>query len=111
MTNREIDALVATHIMGWVYQHDVWYSPEYKTAQKFDCPPRYSTEIAAAWQVVKKLCDAPAGVMDLQITYSRSNGWYVEIGCGTCSDRELSDAPMVICLAALKALGVEVPQE
>lgn len=71
---------------------------------------RYSTDIAAAWEVVEKL-----QLFNHPISLSKEkNGWSVnrldEHSPGY--DEGLSDgcktAPHAICLAALKAVGVEV---
>jgi len=43
--SREIDALIAKHVMGFPFDGLV----------EMDLQARYSTEIAAAWEVVEKL--------------------------------------------------------
>lgn len=100
--SRKIDALVAEHIMGW---------PGQKINVDWSIPrgplPNYSTNIADAWEVVEKF------------TY----GWQVgltmdnEVSCSLVVDKIgispsievfAPTAPMAICIAALKAKGVEV---
>ena len=50
---RELDALVAKHVIGLdcygveLYRHDEFCA--------LHNPPRYSTDIAAAWEVVEKM--------------------------------------------------------
>lgn len=55
---RELDHAVASKIMGWEYKrwavdrrHMMWHSPEGHA----DNVPRFSTEIAAAWEVVENV--------------------------------------------------------
>lgn len=131
MTNREIDALVAEKIMGWTYRKP---DPKYISAEgvgsyvgfilqppkinecyeRYTCagqltfygyPPHYSTDIAAAWEVAEQ--------MKLKLVVDGVFGfWRVIIG--PVGERnvfcvaEEETAPKAICLAALKAVGVEV---
>lgn len=115
---RELDALVAEKVMGWVY-HPEWN----KLAERVygDEPglfylrdrelPRYSENMSAVWEVVEKL---------------NSLGWLISIGNGyyrglggkvavqfkpenqNAHDIVIAEtAPHAICLAALKAEGEE----
>ena len=114
MTDRELDALVAEKVFGEL----IWPATEARNVGikrgKFhwDPLPAYSTDIAAAWEVVEKLTDYPS-YMDIQITYTASNGWFIEFSKGETSfsscnqDDELTRA---VCLAALKALGVKMEE-
>lgn len=86
-------------VRDWIEEH-----PGYKLDFWKEYRP-YSTDIAAAWKVIEKLCDAPDGDLPLQITFTRSNGWFVEIGDGVCSDQDIEGLSQAICLAALKAVG------
>ena len=80
---------------------------------KAGCPhvrriPSYSTDIAAAWGVVEKLGMATienasrTGPWNVGFVWHSSNGnpYWVHAEAPTCS--------LAICLAALKAVGVEV---
>jgi hypothetical protein len=110
--NREIDALVAEHIFGW---GEVTFNAEINAAtgrtpsrtggmdgRGFAWIPRYSEDIAAAWEVVERM---------------RGEGWSFEllylktISKWLCKINGFYDtadtAPMAIALAALKAKGVE----
>lgn len=59
---KELDALVAEHVMGWL---DIWFCPHTphcfhgrKSAHHNDTNyqvPKYSSDIAAAWEVVEHL--------------------------------------------------------
>jgi hypothetical protein len=77
-------------------------------------PPCYSTDIAAAWQVVETLARSNLSV---QVRYHNgrlaevifyedpTNPDFVEYGY--VSSKESNPVPHAICLAALKALGVK----
>jgi len=88
---RELDTLVAEKVMG--LNHD-----------KLDgYPAYYSTDIAAAWEVVEKL------IPDCFLTLQWIEGWEVshfEPGPygGHMHLAHGDSAPHAICLAALKAL-------
>ena len=100
MTNREIDALVAKHVIGWDMVAGCF-------ARGGHLCPEYSTDIKAAWEVVKKL-----RLEDIYMKMEEfSPGWRVEFAY---SDENIlgmanrTTAPMAICKAALKCKGIEV---
>ena len=112
---RELDALIAEKVMG-LTRHDESYVAEgvgkvLRFVWRDGCGtcvysgdmflPHYSTDIAAAWEVVEKA--------DLWSLYgSIGDGPYR--ACIQFGDREglmtADTAPLAICLAALKAKGV-----
>ena len=130
---RELDALVAEKVMGWVFNlpppsnkyycleakakygdasHPVWV----KTHDGYQCGlcnsiPDYSTSIAEAWGVVEKLKS-----MGLAVWVGYEAGEWVCM-CGEEIDFVLlpeispdsqgwaETAPLAICLTALKAVG------
>ncbi|TCJ98221.1 UNVERIFIED_ORG: hypothetical protein BDK47_1187 [Anoxybacillus amylolyticus] len=109
MDSRAIDRLVAEKVMGWVqgeYAKDKWYYKKNEQIQgmaKFINDWNPSTNIADAWQVVEKFEIVEINrIMD---------GYSCEI---TLFDPfrirrgEAKTAPLAICLAALKAVGVDV---
>ena len=123
---RELDAIVAEKVMGWekflIDQSAPYYSDEDKKRGYFwmigtvsvGCTnndgspkcPRYSTNIAAAWEVVEKL----RGVWDIR---SMSTTWVVRLSIqvGTSDKRVGAEAETVqhaICLAALKAMEINI---
>lgn len=125
---RSIDALVATQVMGLspeesigVEQVEVWHRMKGKVRESGWNPvyPPYSTDIAAAWQVVEKVrsdtkTDNP-GCFTIQ---EHDKGW--EAGWGTYVDYEgfgfdlsvVADAaPLAICLAALKLKDIFIPDQ
>ena len=76
-------------------------------------PPRYSTDIAAAWEVVEKLIGD--GAEPLIVGWAKyTQDWHCEIrGISTPDGAQLHDAaaetaPLAISLAALRAKGIEV---
>ena len=130
---RELDALIAEKVMGWKWFLDAanlgsgpqyryldepkqWWNPprlEWDGVSKIAIahrpteyqPPEYSSDIAAAWEVVEKL---------------REMGFPVHIQCGqyhygVVGYRDVlkdewvwaKSAPLAICRAALKALSAQ----
>jgi len=127
---RELDALVAEHVIGDKYQ---WTGHncdnrdcEYKTKStmrdgdkdyvyrcmicgikdgELHCPA-YSTDIAAAWEVVEKL-----DLLDSNSSLFKDHGkWYI-VGYCESWEFESDTAPMTICLASLKAVGYTKDKE
>jgi len=130
VASRQVDAMVAEKVMGlpvkdftrtarqpyysWGGEYtNIHYAPNDEPyvvtgVEKAGCPEvrrinDYSTSIADAWQVVDRL------------KANGNNVWVEWAGtvwiCGTTSvfpDVEADTAPLAICLAALKACGVEV---
>jgi hypothetical protein len=113
---RELDALIAEKVMGWRFMHDGlgnmrWYQdtvaidgygPNHWGGYRDFSP---STDIAAAWEIVKKmrargiplrlvLVCAP-GDPEWWYASFEANGWQVES----------NTAPLAICRAALRAAG------
>jgi ABA sandwich protein len=124
---RKIDCAIAEKVMGLkdIRMEESWPSQEclvygFHPHRKCGIPvPEYSTNIAAAWEVVEKMketysvCiekgkDVPAWSVWLIPEHKRGDGFhYIEdilekFGDSSCS------LPHAICLAALKAVGVEV---
>lgn len=113
---RELDALIAEKVMG--YDVKTWNEVYEVAKRKEDIPvivleekqcrsiPRYSTNISDAWQVVEEL-SAYYGVEVYQdkVVPCECNVYHL----GSRKSRAIADtAPLAICLAALKAVGVEV---
>lgn len=128
---RELDGLVAEHVMGlprpdgplppytgnevviepFDYMGWVVQSSGYDAGDELEIVPhRYSTDIAAAWQVV----EATDPACEWSVTKTAGDEYHCEIrgvlsGCTTHAEAYADTAPLSICLAALQALGVEVP--
>ena len=76
--------------------------------------PSYSTSIAAAWEVFEWLCKRGDDIAEVvQLTFNVQNGWWCTSERWTQIDVQgnAPTAPLAICLAALKAVGVEIPAE
>lgn len=126
---RELDALVAEKVMGW-HSRITPEIPTYpligpdravppgETLTKdrgYKEIPHYSTDIAAAWDLLKHL--DTQGVWVYNLSNACENSW----SCTLCQRVGpgysgltyhqvwlVQTAPHAICLAALKAVGVEV---
>ncbi|MDE2104292.1 MAG: hypothetical protein KGL39_44050 [Patescibacteria group bacterium] len=104
MTDRERDALVAEKVMHYCVC-DICQSGG-------ESIKHYSTEIAAAWQVVEKFASKPA------VYYVTVNNCHRDEGIEWCvliADEEQvyegqGPLPLAICRAALSAVGVEVEE-
>lgn len=100
---RELDALVAEKVMGFRHHpampgyDEMWFMSD---GGSIDLP-NYSTDIAAAWQVVEKL--------RLGIAPMGDGKWGVAMRdqpVNSIKDLTINEsAPLAICLAALKARG------
>ena len=124
---RDLDALVAEKVMGFTVAHclpvfstqDEWYErvPITKDGGLERALSYYSTDIAAAWEVVGKLhgkisLQGP-GTTDMGEGYATYGTWTAQFqpkGEQTEVTEKADTAPLAICLAALKAVGVEVPE-
>ncbi len=124
MTNREIDALIAEHVMGWEdirndrqFGHDDW-NGDRPSRDKYDLEtrcdlPEYSTDISAAWQVWTKIKEeADDGEED---AYCNGIWWDFMSGIelfhsdsSTAAKLAWKITPLAICKAALAAKGVKI---
>lgn len=121
-SEREIDALIHEHVFGkkavfykgpkpcWDGWCDGDPDIEENCGQFYDQRiknklPRYSTNIADAWQVVEK--------MKSRLPTIDFDGleWNVSMFGDGGPEASHESAPMAICLAALKSKGVEVEGE
>ena len=95
---RAIDALIAEHVFEIIMPPNSEYIRN------------YSTSIADAWLVVEKMgCIATSeNTWDLFNIIKTPEGFDASFGHFSV---EVEDAPLAICLAALKSLGLEVPDE
>lgn len=122
--DRELDALIAERVFGWRRSDETgelcWHTPD----MIFECGipnlvnkllPHYSTSIEAAWEVVEKLrqhCfritvySQPQQGLAVQVV-NGGEGPYLSAEVYGNIDK-CDTVPHAICLAALKALGVEI---
>jgi hypothetical protein len=115
---RDLDRLIAEKVMG----RKVYGDRISREAPELDIPecwlPRYSSDIAAAWEVVEKLRDSnfqltlvTTKLSALATFYTPQERiiWDNSLPEGHTPLKAIGDtAPHAICLAALKAMGVEV---
>ena len=113
---RELDVLIAEKVMCWINFHEIVIGGQHKwcgSSSQWDglgeLVPQYSSEIAAAWQVVEKLKELSAtNIVIEMLQYSEE--WWCEVrGISNSKGESLQSAkdktaPLVICKAALKAL-------
>lgn len=123
VAGRELDARIAKKVMGLPECHKRFIKFTISGVQNsWDCPvhgpqgcifpsytPSYSTDIAAAWQVVEKLLSTTPQGGDIHIEKLGGAGW--KVGC--CFNQseggwdgwiEAETAPLAICRAALAAM-------
>lgn len=124
MDNRQIDIAIAEKVMGWKgikrgenpgfdYVGKKPLSDGQNSRDNYLIPP-YSTDIAAAWQVVEKM--RLLG-WRFEIFDTVRHSWWARFGRGEFNHYEnewdeehIADensCTLAICLAALKAVGVE----
>lgn len=101
---REIDVLIAEHVMGLEVRDGlVDMSEELNSKGCWREPKPYSTDITAAWEVVEKL-DMTVG--------STCDDWFASVLMDPHNGQLMivySDtAPMAIAKASLKARGIEI---
>ena len=134
---REMDALVAEKVVGWQsvafrhYKTGDQYSgaswSEWNGLPSLDSPnfvvvPKYSTDISAAWEVIKKIVGDNNEDRDLFIECWSDGEWFVAFHPVGYSSRKpqascdgkktgIPSAPLAICRAALKWKLLEKEEE
>lgn len=105
---RELDALVAKHVMDL---NPTWNIPNedyfYTVNGSNNYLPYYSTSISGAWQVVEKL-KGPDMWIGIDTTPDGRYRCMMLNKKGPDADFIADSAPRAICLAALKAVGVDI---
>ena len=117
---RELDALVAEKVMGWTRGlrygngNGEWIEPGRENdahKRTWDTTPCFSTDIAAAWQVVERMEADGWGHKHLfHSPGAEDPGYYWTFmkpgkGIRSMSESHAETLPLAICLAALKAVG------
>lgn len=105
MDNHEIDKLVAEKVLGWTKPpgtsvlKPMWVAPPMGTV--YPELPKFSESIQDAWLIVEKLKEKYL----FRLTQSLEGKWWADF-----NDKRVyhDSAPMSICMAALKAVGVDV---
>jgi hypothetical protein len=98
---RELDLLVATKVMGMPEDPDLWV-----------WAPRYSISLEAAWEVLEKVCKGTdwspqVGLKSCMLSGGFVNDWGQK-PTKIVIIKVAESAPHAICVAALKAMGVDV---
>ena len=112
---RELDALVAEKVMKNKHSNPETFGrcPTCGYDAFYPDLPRYSTDIAAAWEVVEKMADTPGPNGDHWGFMLDYNGVDCVAAFGHWEDWEAKGAadtaPHAICLAALAALKHPTP--
>jgi hypothetical protein len=118
---RKIDALVAEHIFEKVVYfsdgefvkadgtpiHD--YRMRDKKGSYREFTPHYSTDIAAAWEIVEKLHGQSFRIETGSdgVNRYRCFSYYKDTNISV----RATTAPLAICLLALKVMGIDIEQE
>jgi hypothetical protein len=100
---RELDALIAQKVMGQNYFINSFGFPEQGPLVSKE-PPHYSTDIAAAWEIVQEMekkHTEPGKWVGLSITAEDRGCWRATFWRKWSFG---SSAPHAICLAALEAV-------
>lgn len=101
---KELDALVAEKVMGWRSMGDLWITTDENIMGKEWSP---STNIEAAWMVFLKVFCTHVAKSSAVISWCALNGkWSMALGVEPIMVDWTDTAPHVICLAALKVVGV-----
>lgn len=119
MDLRKLDALVAEKVMGWSnagppenplivppLDHEAIRNHWAAEWDEHGCPhwmPRYSSDISAAWEVV----EAMGGHHNFFLQSSHDQ-WSCSFDGGP-EVHDVQEVTLAICLAALKAKGIELP--
>lgn len=119
---RELDAQIAVEVMGWLItwpvsgvtkdappsdpEQCIWRGwPNETSRLRGESPevPRYSTDIAAAWQVVTML-NSKGYVLGLEAEASYAYAVFKAHPAYPSSQTRAETVPLAICLAALKVI-------
>lgn len=124
MNLRKIDALVAEHVMGWEGVKYLALDNGHKIIQGFhpdlEIVPHYSSDIAAAWSVVEKMAGDDLMPDEQRFSCTVGHGssgvtWATferRVYAGEPDEfHHEGPVPLAICLAALKAKGVDPVSE
>ncbi|WP_121603796.1 hypothetical protein [Virgibacillus sp. Bac332] len=103
MDNRKIDRLIAEKIMGF----EVRNGQRVEDGKRFGIPS-YSQKIECAWQVVEKLKVKGYWLYGLGFVSDEDYSCSFYQGSGQMITEYDKSAPLAICKAALKTVGVEV---
>lgn len=114
--SRELDALVAEKVMGRIFTRHLCEPGTPRREWVDNDVPHYSTDIAAAWQVVEELRNRKYVLRLESSPYMAQTEYWMGVFGFKGVDEEawileinyspkIPSAPLAICIAALKALG------
>jgi hypothetical protein len=99
---RELDALIADKITNYVSLTTHWNPID----EIYGDLPHYSTNILDAWQVVEKLKAHPyLFIFEMEVVVDCDCAFHGATGSFRA---EAETAPLAICLASLKAKGIDI---
>ena len=116
---RELDALVAEKVMGYARKRDdcntYWVDADgFEPSHSHD----YSTDIAAAWELLDTISRREHLTTSYSVQFDDKSGkflviiqdWYRSSGMmkGSYPSEYTDTAPHAICLAALRACGMDI---
>jgi len=104
----EINSLVAEKIMDWAVNENTPYGDIFIDNEGSIIPLFYpSWQMEDAWKVVEKLREKGM-LIKLYEADQHYSAFFRKVGSFYFDSAEADSAPMAICLAALKTVGVEV---
>lgn len=114
----EMDALIAERVMEWTLVENqgaaggrFWQGGDVAFGDMSEFyPPRFSTDIVAAWEVVEKLAGDEFGRVELTWDM-REGGWVCSWGIRFGARAVALTAPLAICRAALAATEARYERE
>lgn len=114
---RQVDELVAEHAMGWsvrgsIYESEGRYMGAYRGVAKDEdmLPWSPSQSWDAAGQVVERMRSLGWGIIVGSHETTEFVWWITFVKDGVEHEGQADTFPLAVCLAALSALGVDVPQ-
>ncbi len=112
MDLRALDLIIDKEIFGKERPTAIMYTDASEIAGKtFDLCPFYSTDIAAAWLVVDLIKMREREVFHLQFYNGKWECGFEVVNYDLLEDPVMNEsASLAICLAALKAKGIDVSE-
>lgn len=108
-SGKMLDAFVAENVLGWRRQGGSWVEPDFEV--ELGEVPAFSTDIAAAWKLADRICEAGyrlriEGSKIWRASFYKSVAHTLETQMYSGTARNPAEA---ICMAALASKGLEAP--
>ncbi|WP_049680939.1 BC1872 family protein [Peribacillus loiseleuriae] len=107
----EIDRLIAEKVMGWTsdgYLYHDMITGDMCSINEF----RPSEDLEDAWLIVEKISYGNTElIFDLELRYKGFWAYFTDGKSDDYSSEQEKTAPLAICVAALKATGVNIEEE